>query len=79
VAGALIACHDLELELGRHQAVVDELTDLVDRYPANEALAERVKARKRLSHLCADKAYGSRANRVALRRRGITRILNSPT
>jgi transposase len=30
-----------------------------------------VKCRKRLEHLCADKAYGSRANRRALRGRGI--------
>lgn len=30
-----------------------------------------VRCRKRLDHLCADKAYGSRANRKALRHRGI--------
>ncbi len=30
-----------------------------------------VRCRKRLDHLCADKAYGSRANRAALRRRGV--------
>ena len=30
-----------------------------------------VRGRKRLDHLCGDKAYGSRANRAALRRRGV--------
>lgn len=34
-----------------------------------------VKCRKRLGHLCGDAAYGSRANRRALRRRGITHTI----
>jgi transposase len=34
-----------------------------------------VKCRKRLTHLCGDAAYGSRANRRALRQRGITHTI----
>ncbi|PYC66072.1 SARP family transcriptional regulator [Streptomyces tateyamensis] len=33
---------DIELDLGRHQQLVPELTELIERYPAREGLAERL-------------------------------------
>jgi len=47
-----------------------ELIRLLDAVAVPRADAA-ARHRKRLDHLCADKAYGSRANRAALRRRGI--------
>lgn len=39
---ALVACHDLELGLGRHADLVDELDALVGQHPTNEALVARL-------------------------------------
>jgi DNA-binding SARP family transcriptional activator len=36
--GALVACFEVELELGRHAVVVNELCELVDRHPTVEPL-----------------------------------------
>lgn len=46
------------------------LVPLLDEVAVPSAQAS-VKCRKKLAHLCGDKAYGSRANRRALRGRGI--------
>jgi transposase len=45
-----------------------ELVQLLDAVAVSRPVG---RPRKRLDSLCADKAYGSRANRAALRRRGI--------